>query len=369
MTRIIKEYLKKFFVVIAVILFCLLMLELGLRVEGRVPTNVCEGEYEPFEGTYRLRKNFVKVHRWPGYSYTIYTNEFGFRDNRIGKRNLNNKPYAVFLGDSMTFGIGVDYEETFVGIFHELAMEHNGVEVLNMAVPGHVFSDQEKLFMHFMKHVVSKPSYVLICTNDDFLFKFQRSTRNLFIKDGYLLSKKNRHLAYIRKILSNRSSAYFTLRNDFKLFKGMYFNHGGQGMDSFFEVYSKNYEEKYFKRSTILLNEFEEFEEYCSRSGIVLIYLYIPRADSLKFKRYLELSGKDPADYDPEYYENLIRKHCLSKEIAFISLRNLLKKQVEQRKELRFRTDGHFNKFANKVIGEYIFNELVGKGLFHQSAI
>lgn len=68
---------------------------------------------------------------WGGFFYSIATNSLGFKDR--APRNISIQPEGeriVFLGDSFTEGIGVEYPDTFVGII-AADYEKKGIEVLN----------------------------------------------------------------------------------------------------------------------------------------------------------------------------------------------------------------------------------------------
>jgi len=80
-----------------------------------------------------LRKNVSMPASW-GQSYHIHTNALGFKDRETREIALDrNAPRAVFIGDSFTEGVGMKYEDTFVGVldsyFHE-----SGSELLNAGV-------------------------------------------------------------------------------------------------------------------------------------------------------------------------------------------------------------------------------------------
>ena len=62
---------------------------------------------------------------------TLYTNSLGFKDSRIREILLETDNYRIlFIGDSFTEGIGLDYEKTFVGIIDSTFANKN-ISVLN----------------------------------------------------------------------------------------------------------------------------------------------------------------------------------------------------------------------------------------------
>jgi hypothetical protein len=61
-------------------------------------------------------------------SYSVSINADGYRDN-IEKKSLTAKDWIV-LGDSFTFGVGVDFHE----IWHQLLEDHTGVQLYNAGI-------------------------------------------------------------------------------------------------------------------------------------------------------------------------------------------------------------------------------------------
>ncbi|MEW6080037.1 MAG: hypothetical protein AB1724_19675 [Thermodesulfobacteriota bacterium] len=70
---------------------------------------------------------------WGPITYRLRTNSLGFRDAAIRRVPLKSDTYRIlFMGDSFTEGIGVDYENTFVGLIGDTLRDRQ-VEVLNAA--------------------------------------------------------------------------------------------------------------------------------------------------------------------------------------------------------------------------------------------
>jgi hypothetical protein len=89
----------------------------------RVPSEIYHHGFKPN----------VSVDReyWGPLAASYRINSLGFRDRRVREVPLaGGRRRVVFIGDSFTEGIGVDYEKTFVGLVEE-ALSREGVEVLN----------------------------------------------------------------------------------------------------------------------------------------------------------------------------------------------------------------------------------------------
>ncbi len=66
-----------------------------------------------------------------------FSNSQGFRDRERSMERSSGVPRLVALGDSFTYGAGVDYEDTFVTILEDAAQaSFPGLEVINLGVPG-----------------------------------------------------------------------------------------------------------------------------------------------------------------------------------------------------------------------------------------
>ena len=84
--------------------------------------------------SYELEKNcFAYEHKGTTPSYTVRTDGDG---HRIGKKaKPNNKNQIFFLGDSFTYGFGVDYEDSIPGQIDKKT--NNKFKIVNFAVPGY----------------------------------------------------------------------------------------------------------------------------------------------------------------------------------------------------------------------------------------
>lgn len=99
------------------------------------------------EGNYRISSKFYHHDLAPKKNihgatfgpiiYNVCTNSLGFKDKSIRDISLTPDKYRiVFMGDSFTEGIGVDYENTFVGLI-DAGLSKKGIEVLNAGVAGY----------------------------------------------------------------------------------------------------------------------------------------------------------------------------------------------------------------------------------------
>jgi len=354
-----KKFIEKLLVISITIIFCFFLLEINLRLLGIFPTNMTEGIYEKNGNSYHLKRNVTKRINWPSFSYTICTNSFGFRDRRTGEIDLNQNSYYVFLGASDAFGNGVNYEDSFIGIFSDFAQER-GIKILNLSIGGHRFIDQELLFRQFLENISKKPLKLFFCVNPLTLSLFDAKYENILIKNGYLFEKNSWKLAYIKILVGDNLSSYCFFRDSLKK---LYYNliKSSKILPSHIKIYSK------YNRmaNDIIKMKFEQyldnFELYCFQNQITPIYLYLPLIDAFTINELLSNFDKNPDDFDTSFYEKLIENHCQKRKIAFLSPQAVLKNMADKGISLRFTFDQHYNKTAHRVIGEYLIKEVFGE--------
>lgn len=346
--------IRKVGVVLFTVLACLIMLELGLRAVGRRPTNMADGIYEQDGDSFRLRKNVRKVIKYPAFSYTVYTNEFGFRDKSTGPQELKGRPFYAILGASEVFGNGVEYEDTFVGIFAKEAQK-KGMEVVNLATGGHNFLDQEHLLRRFIEDTHHKPSTVLFCVNALHIPKFDKRNKHIIVKSGYAIDQDGWRITYLRLMAGNISSAFCFFRDGIRKIQEKWLNHIlSSKSPEFLEAFSKANSIRNPERIKAFEEYLASFEVFCQQNDIDLIYVYLPLSDGFRLNDILKQIGANPSEYDASFYEKLMRSYCEKTKMMLVNLSPVLQQHYDEGRELRFKLDPHFNIFANRVIGEYL---------------
>lgn len=122
----------------------------------------------------------------------VFTNEHGFRDRKNIQKKKSDDIYRIsFIGDSTTFGFGVDLEDSFVKVFESTINEKSNqikIQALNHGIDGYNINQiAELLRSRILDFNPDKIIYTL-CLND---FDFEESSGNkiLFFKkpDNFLL--------------------------------------------------------------------------------------------------------------------------------------------------------------------------------------
>lgn len=353
------------FVVFPTVLICLAGLEIGLRVLGQVPSNTMDGFHEQFNNSYRLKKNITKIVKTPDYSCTVHINELGFRDKASGPRKIGPKPYDLFLGESLTFGNGLDYEQTFVGVYAEY-MESRGTNVVNLAVGGHGFLDQEELFRDFCRTERQKPVRVIICFSPLFIHGFDMPHTNMVVKNGYVFYRDNWIIPSIRLALGNMSSAYCYFRDNIRKIQAQVSNGRLRMARDMIGYYSKDNRLAGLSAAENLESTLDRLDDLIRGVLADPIYVYLPLSTDFMLEDLVHQVGIAPGDYDLLFYYKLIEKHCLRRGIPLINTFPALEELHRKGQVLNYARDAHYNAGASQVIADCIILGMQDQGVLQK---
>ncbi len=135
--------------------------------------------------------------QWGYEKYQIYTNNLGFKDqkNRIVQFKDRN---ILFIGDSFTEGVGIKYEDTFVGLIDsELKNKYKDVEVLNAGVQSYSTSIYLSK-IHYLLNQKNLPitDIIIVISGGDI---FDDAYKYLDVDENFILD----HVDHKNKIIIN----------------------------------------------------------------------------------------------------------------------------------------------------------------------
>jgi hypothetical protein len=311
---------------------------------------------------YRHRKNMTKVSRTPSFTCTIHTNSYGLRDRAPGPRSLGSTPYWAFLGDSLTFGNGVDYDDTFVGVFARAASAR-GVDVVNLAVGGDELRQQQARFADFIAEAPARPSRVVVVVTAPMLAFFDSRKDDLIVKDGYLFSKNAWVLPYATVMLGNASASYCFFRDGVRKLQARLFPAGAQIARALLEIFSRASRVARPDVAERLEAALAGLDASVRGVGATPVYVYLPSAADLRSGEFLALTGGRPEQYDFRQYERLVERHCRRAGIEFVSLHPTMEREQAKGERMSFAQDPHYTIAMNRVIGEALAAALLAGGV------
>jgi hypothetical protein len=126
--KIVWDFFKVTFVTIG------LFLVVDLIAGDRIIVSIRQAE--PFRvqhPTYHhtLKPNYDGLGRWGNWTYKMCTNLHGFKDKCNALINASKSFDVAFMGDSFTEGIGLPFEQTFVGL---VAQQYPDLRIANLGV-------------------------------------------------------------------------------------------------------------------------------------------------------------------------------------------------------------------------------------------
>jgi GDSL-like Lipase/Acylhydrolase family len=192
------------------------ILEVMLRLFAPQPYIYPRYQYSERYGQV-LYPSTVMVAEAPGqWRFTYTTSEYGFRAPTVPVSSRYDLPNVVVIGDSYSFGIGVDDGQEYPAVLAQLLAGQ--ANVVNLGVPGYGLTQEIRLYYEFGRSF--EPAIVLLqfSNNDPDDNLFYRVTD---IEDGRFVFRRDRSISpflqsvkdFLGRSIIQRSQAYNFARN------------------------------------------------------------------------------------------------------------------------------------------------------------
>lgn len=296
------------------------------------------------------------IHATSEYTYHTKYNSLGVRDREFTRKELENRK-ILLLGDSMTFGQGIEVEDTFPKIAERLFYgKVQNLLVINGGGKGaSTVSQFESLKELVKKYHFDAVGFCFYLGNDadnnlDDIEKADTSPHLFSKRSSFSLSEFLKHESILY------SFAYYKLRIFAYKYKLI---HSFQGQSQLLKEYSDRGKDGW-RATRIIIEEIKRF--FHGRNETELFFVFIPQdfqVDAEKRGRY----GITRDNYD--YFKpNKLLKAILEKnEIAYIdttsSFINHYKENVEDK--LFFKIDRHMNEDGHKLVAKLLFDFFVSR--------
>lgn len=298
-----------------------------------------------------LQKNMNLNVYTHGHSINITSNSDGFRN--LQSSSKDNK--ILLLGDSYLAGRQVDDSELF-----STYLNQRGINVLNYGIPAWSTDQQIMLLMDLVKNESFEKVVLLFSPND---IRENYAKNFITIKNNSLEFIKFNRLKNIERLkwkLAGISYTYNYLskingwsEGSFNSILGRYYT-SNASMFSDADLYKKQISstvEKAYMKTSILLRNLKKI------SGEKLVILLIPTKYPIHFK-----------SDDPNRVENWLREFCITEEIEFYSMQNIVNEEIEN----EFFYDLHYTPRGHELVGKRMYDILKSisekdSQLIHQS--
>ena len=358
--------MKKFF-----IFFIILIITTGLflTIDFFFGEKILVKSKLKIDNTFRIQNNFyhhgfkknykTNFTGWGPYTYTFCTNSYGFRSKC---NSVEHKKYDVaFIGDSFTEGVGLNYEDTFVGIIEDLTKK----KILNLGIVSSSPSLYLKKLNYILKEGIHFDDLIVVMDLSDiydelsYNVKFKSNSNKC--KNGQQTTKnKTDHYSQIMYFLEDN------LQITYMLLKKLWWEFNFRKINKNFH---SAYLEKNFYRSAWPYNDnIKEFrnkeclDELIMTTELVLIEIY-----SLLKKHSINLSiliypwpGTLIHDNENSKYVQIWKKFCSDKCKIFLNSFPIFFEElnyIDNKKIINkyyFKYDVHFNKKGNKLLANFI---------------
>lgn len=251
-----------------------------------------------------IEPNCASITNWGQKYYRFYSNSLGFRDG--SRRNVpltSDNRRILFMGDSHTEAVGIDYRESFVGRLERL-LENEDIEVLN----GSAVSYSPRIHYLKTKYLLEEEGldfdeiFVVIdmsdLNNEIAYENFEPKKETGIIKTARKIAGKiSDHSAIVYltdRIIKNRRNRFFykhmaiTERSDFELYATFFneFKDADLLNDPDFHYVSRWLEDDKFREIARYSLErgrenIEKLHELCSSRGIEMTITVHPWQDQI----------------------------------------------------------------------------------------
>jgi len=343
--------------VLVTVVVCLLMLESGLRWIGRYHVGDSEGYFAQEGPYYGLKQNATKLVHWPNITWNVYTDEYGFRAQKTGARDLDSTPYYAFLGASDVFANGLDYEASFVGVFAS-KVAADQMEVANLGVGGHHLLEQAARLKRSQTMLKQPPKYVVIALNPLMIGGFDDVHASVVVKHGELFEQDNWRLPLLKMVVAGQSAAYSFFRDGVRNTQARYFERPDFSLDFYIQRYSTELAVRRPERQADYFRHLEELENYVRCIGATPIEVYVPATGGFLLNK-LKAEGKvDGSLFDTKFFRDISQRHAEEVGIKYIDLEPVLQERYDRGEKLNFDLDAHFNGPTSRAVGEYLYQTL-----------
>jgi len=361
-------------IVLSSVIFCLVVVELGLRAIDYSDDNALLIYQPPSDDydTFSLKRNLNIVTRFDSRDVVIKTNAHGMRWREVALNNPRRMERIAFVGDSFTFGLWADsIEQAFVGVFDQ-AFRSDGVETLNFGVPGYGLADEivqiEKLVLLF------GPRYIIltIYAGNDFLDTYLGRERYHVSESGLLtldqtIVEKNIPAEFRRADTTKRRGflsriyLYRLIRNSVDALLPTFgeFIRARRRADTAgraHSLYSSNMIwsgiaypgfAQAARQSTY--DALSSIKRMCDENGVGLLIVVIPSIEQVISSELFE------TDFDIRLPQKYLMDFSSRKSIAYLDLWPTLTDFYEETGESPYHlSDGHLNNQGHLIVGESV---------------
>ena len=205
------------------------------------------------ENTTQPKFNNKNVYNGIVFGKKVFTDEYGFRVNKNqGKKTKNEKPNVYFVGGSVTFGMGVDQNNTFSGILNKKNNKFNfkNASVIGSNLKNNYFIIKNKIKSDDLKFVFI--NFSLDDINSGNIVNFNSKKNSIKNKSFLELMKNNFFVNKLNVLIRSKSYTYVLVKNYLFNAKEKYYY---DALNTYNNKSNLNYMKNYLNKIDELNNE------------------------------------------------------------------------------------------------------------------
>lgn len=355
-----KTVLKNVLLLTSSILFVVITCEIFLRVGGyRVVT------FYPLSGFYQFDSDlgWIQVPNYEAefqgreFKVTMKSNSQGFRDQEYSFSKEDGSKRFIVLGDSFTWGWGVEREEIFCEVTEQIL---EGIDFINLG-QGAYSTAQEYLIYQKLGRNFSPDLTILAFGPNDIMENSGRNPK----RPRFTVQDDALYLASSPVPFSFSETMKKTLKDHFLLYSLIDYRiallkpikNKPNGYDWVPNYYLKTYQDTMAGPWEVTQKLLLEINRLAKQR---LLILYIPNRLQVEVETYRQavLTTKiDENLIDLSYPNKLVKEFAEREGIPFLDFTPYFKK-TNQKKPLYFRYDGHWTKEGHRLAGQLLSEKL-----------
>ena len=355
-----------FALMVCVTALCLLATDLLIRSALKIPSDFLreivrfDAQLSPAK---RLRPNLNADYTgaYREFKFHVTTDENGFRKTEPRDLNEKLKPEIVVLGDSQTFGVGVNDGQTFASFLSKTT----GRPVLNTGCSG--YNNYEELAL--ARSIVSylKPKMFVLAFfagNDPYEnWKETRPAKPSKAPEG----KRSCRLSVqrVKEWLSGNSAIYnlaIRLRG-LEIINKLFYRFGlvNDVPPAELEIFRKPPSPKALKFWRATDPAILQLNELCRSQGVALVVLFVPdryQVEPAYWNQWLKKFHLNTSEFDLDLPNQYMQRFCIAHGIRYIDATPALRDSQSREGLMYWRMDNHLAPRGHDVIAQVLADHL-----------
>jgi len=313
---------------------------------------------------FKIRPNYDEVVEHPDYRVRVKTNlnldGIGFRGGSLG-----GPTWAAAVGDSFTFGVGVEQQDTWV----YLLAKGLSREIVNLGIPAQGPAQYTRVLKRYGLPLRPKVVFYSFYFNDlDATNRFYRMKRTLIPVSRYLRHYsvfynlvRDSRVAVAPAPAPSAGGAAQPIGDTRAVVAPAAPSAANDDADQIRRTLERQ-DRKFEHRWQLTVKELDAALRASQEAQIELVMLYLPSRWEIHWEA-IKARNRLADSLDIDRLRRTVVEYCGARRVACLDLTPVLKHAARQSKEIYFPIDGHWNKEGNRLVAEALKEFLTAKGL------